>query len=255
MLPLSADGQMPIASVVSGHFRKKNTKTKTSMRTRNQIRQTLLITFVICFLISCTKPNSDLKSKNNKQENTELSVDTFKTIYPDRATNTNKNWTGDEDTLNLSLNNYDFTIYPGGLLKWGNSDSIRLSEDMYVTQSYFYVIENELLLFCEMSDSDNGTSDIFRINLTNKKIKWTSNLNGFNLGQPVIRANYGYITAIGSIGKLDLETGKYDYEKSNLYDRETNSFNNFDTILFRDSKTYFVAKRPLNSMVDTVIID
>lgn len=225
------------------------------MRIRNQTKQTLLTTFVICFLISCTKPNSDLKNKNNKQENTELSIDTFKTIYPDRATNRNENWTGDEDTLNISLNNYDFTIYPGGLLKWGNSDSIKLSEDMYVTQAYFYVIENDLLLFCEMSDSDNGTSDIFRINLISKKIKWTVNLNGFNLGQPVIRANYGYITAIGSVGKLELETGKYVYVKSNLFDRDRNSFNNFDTILFRGNKTFFIAKRPLNSFVDTVIID
>jgi len=243
-------------SVVIVHFRKKeNTKNRTNMRTRNRFVKTLSTAVLICFITSCNKSNSTLSSKNDLHNKTELSIDTLKTVYPTSATNKHKNWTGDEDTLSLSINNYDFTIYPGGLLKWGDKDSVRLSVDMYVTRAYFYIIENDLLLFCEMSNSDEGTSDIFRINLTNGQIKWNANLNGFNLGQPAIRSNYGYITTIGAIGKLDLRTGKYVYEKSNLYDTKTSSFNNFDTILFRENKTYFVSKRPLNTIVDTVIID
>lgn len=239
------------------HFRKKkeNTKNRTNMRTRNRITLTLLTVLAICFMTSCNKPNSTLASKNDLQNKNELSIDTLKTVYPTKATNMHKDWTGDEDTLSISINNYDFTIYPGGLLKWGDKDSVRLSVEMYVTRAYFYIVENDLLLFCEMSDSDNGTSDIFRINLTNGHIKWNANLNGFNLGQPAIRANYGYITTIGAVGKLDLGTGKYVYEKSNLYDTKTTSFNDFDTILFRENKTYFVSKRPLNNIVDTVIFD
>jgi hypothetical protein len=233
------------------------TNVKINDRTNMKIRitQSLLIGLLVSFLLSCYKINSNSKYEKDLQENLNLSIDSEKTIYPYRAINKNKNWTGDEDTLNLSIKNYDFTIYPGGLLKWGNADSIILSEDMYVTRAFFYVIDTDLLLFCEMSDSDNGTSDMFRINLTNKKIKWKSNLNGFNLSQPAIRTNCAYITVIGSIGKLDLETGKFIYVESNLYDRERTSFNNFDTILFRGNKTIFIAKRPLNSMVDTVIVD
>ena len=225
------------------------------MRTLNRFAVTHSTILVICFITSCNKPNSTLSNKIDLQNKNELSIDTLKTVYPTRATNKHKNWTGDEDTLSLSINNYNFTIYPGGLLKWGDKDSVRLSVDMYVTHAYFYIIENDLLLFCEMSNSDEGTSDIFRINLTNGQIKWNANLNGFNLGQPVIRSNYGYITTIGAVGKLDLRTGKYVYEKSNLYDTKTGSFNNFDTVLFRENKTYFVSKRPLNTIVDTVIID
>ena len=225
------------------------------MKTRNRFALTLSTASVICFITSCNKPNTILAIKNDLQNKNELSIDTLKTVYPTKATNKHKDWAGDEDTLSLSINNYDFTIYPGGLLKWGDKDSVRLSVDMYVTRAYFYIIGKDLLLFCEMSDSDGGTSDFYRINLTNGQIKWTANLNGFNLGQPAIRANYGYITAIGAVGKLDLGTGKYVYEKSNLYDTKTTSFNDFDTILFKENKTYFVSKRPLNNIVDTVIFD
>lgn len=225
------------------------------MRTRNHFALVFLTFLVIYFIISCTKSTSNSKNKNELQIKTEISIDTIKTVYPTSATNKNKDWTGDEDTLNLSINDYDFTIYPGALLKWGISDSVKLSEDMYITRAYFHVIGTDLLLFCEMSDSDTGTSAIFRISLKNRQIKWKSDLIGFNLGQPAIRKNYGYVTAIGIIGKLDLETGKFVYLKPNLYDRKTTSFNNFDTILFKNNKTFFVAKRTFHNMIDTVTMD
>jgi len=225
------------------------------MKTRNRIILTLLTVLAICFITSCNKPNSTLVSKNDLQNKNELSIDTLKTVYPTKATNKHKDWTGDEDTLSLSINNYDFTIYPGGLLKWGDKGSVRLSVEMYVTRAYFYIIGKDLLLFCEMSDSDGGTSEIYRINLTNGHIKWNVNLTGFNLGQPAIRSNYAYITAIGCVGKLDILTGKYVYVNSNLYDIKTGAFNDFDTVLFRENKTYFVAKRPIKNNVDTVIFD
>lgn len=225
------------------------------MRTRNLFIPTLLTVFAICFTISCTKPASNLTNKNESEEKTLVVNDTFKTIYPIIAINKHFERKGDSDTLTISLNNYDFVIYPNGFLKWSEKDSVLLSQDMFVAYAYFHIIGNDLLLFCEMSDNDYGTSDVFRINLTNKQIKWKANLSGFNFGQPVIRANSAYVTAIGSVGKLNLETGKYLYVDTNLYDRDTGAFNNFDTIIFRDSKTYFIAKRPLNSMVDTVILD
>ena len=225
------------------------------MRTRNQFVRTLLTVLVICFITSCTKPTSNLTNNNDLQGKTELSNDTFKTIYPKSAINKHLNWKGDSDTLTMSLNNYNFFIYPTGFLKWNVKDSVLLSKDMFVAYAYFHIIGNDLLLFCEMSDNDCGTSDFFRINLTTKKIKWKANLNGFSLGQPVIRSVYGYINTIGAVGKLNLLTGKYIYKNSNLYDSKTQSFNNFDTILFRGNKTYFVSKRSNENIVDTVIFD
>lgn len=225
------------------------------MRILNRISLTLLTVFAICFITSCTKPNSNLTNKNESQEKTQLSNDPLTTIYPTRAIKKHDDITGDDDTLSLSINNYDFTIYPSGLLKWGDKDSVILSNDMYVTIAYFQLIGNDLLLFCEMSDSDNGTSEIFRINLANKHIKWKTNLSGFNLGRPVIRSNFGYITAIGCIGKLDILTGKYIYVNSNLYDIKTGAFNDFDTVLFQGNNTYFVAKRPTTNNIDSVIFD
>lgn len=225
------------------------------MSKRNRLALPFLAVLAISIIASCNKPNSTLASENDSQYNTELSDDTLETVYPKRAINKHKEWIGDEDTLSLSIGNYDFTIYPGPILKWGDKDSVRLSDNVYVAKAYFYTIENDLLLFCEMSDGDEGYCDLFRINLSNGLMKWNVYMDGFNLGQPVIRANSVYITAIGAVAKLDFETGKFMYEESNLYDSKTTSFNSFDKVLFKGNTTYFVSKRPLNNIVDTVIID
>jgi len=225
------------------------------MKKRNKLALTFLTFCGICFMTGCNKPHSALTSKNDLLKRNELSIDTFKTVYPAKATNKHPDWNGAQDTLSITTNNYRFTIFPGGLLKWGDKDSLLLSKDMYVAKAYFQLLDNDLILFCEMSDSDTGTSDIFRIDFTNKQMKWKANLNGFNLGKPAIRGNFGYITTIGCVGKLDLVTGKYVYVNSNLYDIKTEAFNDFDTILFKENKTYFVSKRPLENIVDTVIFD
>lgn len=223
---------------------------------RNQFVKIFFIVFTSCFITSCEKRKPNLIINNDSLVNTESSIDTLKPFYPIKATNKHLDWIDDEggDTLSISINNFDFTIYPNGLLKWGNKNTVLLSKEMYVTKAYFKLIDDDLLLFCEMSDFETGISEIFRIDLANKHIKWKTNLDGFNTGQPVIRGNYGYVTAIGSVGKLDLVTGKYVYKKNNLYDTKTSSFNNFDTILFKENKTYFISKRTDN-IIDKVIFD
>lgn len=212
------------------------------------------IVFTICVITSCEKLKPNLTITNDSLVNNESSIDTSKPFYPIKAINRHSELIGEEDTLSISINNYDFTIYPDGILKWGSKESIRLSKNMYATTAYFQLIDNDLLLFCEMSDFEYGTTDIFRIDLPNKHIKWRVNLNGFNMGQPVIRGNYGYVTAMGCVGKLDLITGKYLFKKSDLYESKTSSFNNFDTIFFKENKTYFISKRTDN-IIDKVILD
>lgn len=229
-------------------------KENTNIMIHNKFVQFFFILLTICVITSCEKRNPNLMTTDDSLVNNESSIDTSKIFYPKKATNRHSELIGEEDTLSISINNYDFTIYPDGILKWGSKESIRLSKDMYATEAYFQLIDNDLLLFCEMSDFETGTTDIFRINLQNKHIKWRVNLNGFNMGQPVIKGNYGYVTAIGCVGKLDLITGKYLYKKSDLYDSRTSAFNFFDTIFFKENKTYFISKRTDN-IIDKVIFD
>ncbi len=67
-------------------------------------------------------------------------------------------------------------------------------------------------------------------------------MDGFNLGQPVIVGNMAYLSTIGSVGKIDLNTGKYVWKFDNLY--ENGKYNNFyepvfhegDLVLFSDGQ-------------------
>jgi len=212
------------------------------------ITKKMILLLITIAAISCS--NSSNQTQSSKQQ-----VDNIQSKYPYRAINKNKLMIGDADTLSAMIDNLNFIIYPDGLLSWGDNDTFRLSNDMYVTIAYFYKLDSDIILFCEMSDSDSGTSDIFKINLKTKQLIWKANLNGFNLGLPVIRDKYAYVSAIGSVGKLDLITGIYSYEFSGLYDNVKYSFNQFDTIIFKNNITYFISKQITRKVTDTIIIN
>lgn len=196
---------------------------------------------------------------STKKENpkTILEEEKSQVVIPLRAKNKNMELQRDMDTLSLTLDNISFEIRPDGILRWGNSlvDSLRLTTDMYVTVAYFHKVDNMLLLFLEESDSEGGISEVLKIDLPQKKILWKTELIGFNLGDPYLLNDYAYLSAIGVIGKLNLKTGKYSYHFPDLYDNNKGSFNSFDTIIFKDSLTYFLSLNSSTKHNDTIIVN
>lgn len=196
-------------------------------------------------------------SFNNHQANSILSNENIQSCFPKRAINKNPNMDGLEDTLCFKIDGINFNIFPNGLLCWGTSkaDTIRLTTDMFVEKAYFIKIDSSLMLFCEESDSDYGTSEMFNLNLQEKKIKWKANIKDFNLGQPIVRGDFVYLTTLGSVAKFDLKRRKYVYKYSNLYDNQDESFNNFNTIVFKNNLTYFLSQKHTAANFDSVIVD
>jgi hypothetical protein len=160
-----------------------------------------------------------------------------------------------EDTLILKTAKGIFEISPTGLFRTIENDTIQLKTDLIVEEAFLYDNSKHIYLFYTDTDYEGATSWIEKISKKPLNIVYSKQIQGFNLGQPIIHGNFAYVTAIGFVGKIDLETGKYEWKHYNLYDREKYSFNSFDTIIIKENTTEFLSTNYNSKKLDKVIID
>ncbi|MFN6944594.1 MAG: hypothetical protein ACK4ND_06580 [Cytophagaceae bacterium] len=55
----------------------------------------------------------------------------------------------------------------------------------------------------------------------------------------VIAGNKAYVTAIGFLGNINLDSGKYDWSIDNLYELKSGSYNYFDTVILSQNVIEF----------------
>lgn len=134
-----------------------------------------------------------------------------------------------------------------GLRKVNETDTkafvlVQESQDMLSHLSFLDRGEGVILLFEITNDSlDAGWGEIVEFNQSSLKIYWRKNIP-FNVGEPLVEDNYVYLTGIGYIAKLALDSGKVIWQHDNLYDPKSYHFNSFeipkiagDTVLFMES--------------------
>lgn len=161
------------------------------------------------------------------------------------------------DTLIAKVDKIDFLITPRGKMFWGHNpaDTMQLFTDMFIEKALLHLQNDTLLIFYTETDNDVATSRMEKINLTSRQTILKAEINGFNLGLPYIVDNYAYVTTIGVVGKLNLNNGKYIYQYSDLYDNKKYSFNSFDTIIFKDSLTFFLSENRNGKRIDSLIVN
>ena len=161
------------------------------------------------------------------------------------------------DSLFATIDNINFIITPKRKLIWFDKtlNKISLNTKLSIDNAYLYKIDNVLFVFYTETDFNVSTSRVEKIDLKNKKQIWQNEIYGFNLGLPSIKDNFAYVTTIGMVGKLNLETGKYIYQYTDLYDSEKTSFNSFNEIVFKDSLTFFLSKNRKEDRTDSIIIN
>ena len=160
-----------------------------------------------------------------------------------------------EDTLILKVYDKNFLITPLGLFKTNINDTIKLETDLIVNRAYLYDTDEHFYVFFTDTDHDGATSWIQKISKNPLKSEYVEQIQGFNLGQPIIDGESVYVSAIGFIGKIDLRTGSYDWKQHNLYDNEKYSFNSFDTVLINKTQIEFVSENYRSKKVDKVVVD
>lgn len=96
-------------------------------------------------------------------------------------------------------------------------------------------------------DGERATSFIACIEQKQKKgpkIRWTTSIDGYNLGEPIMRGRYIYITAVGYVAKIDLEKGKIVWQHDDLFDMETEDFTIMQKPEYSEGKVLFYGLRP-----------
>ncbi|MES2809165.1 MAG: hypothetical protein V4619_11095 [Bacteroidota bacterium] len=228
--------------------------------------QTLLTTSLL-LLLSCSQQpdraeNDNVMMKDSISGATKPSLisDTSGLTYPTQAKiKHGQIETGDNDTLFATLNNFDYTVYPNGKIKKFKNGTLitsyQLTTDERVENAYLFYYKNNLIVYYTETDSETGGSIIESLDTLSAKRNWNTRAFGFNLGQPVVKVNNTYVSTIGFVGKLNLQNGKYYWKHEDLYDRQTYSFNQFDSVLFVGDKVFFTSNNSNKHITDTVIVN
>lgn len=216
----------------------------------------IFIVFNVLILFGCNSPDNR-ETIPSKQASKELSQD-GEILFP--ILGIDKNPDRKDlliDTILCDIKNQKFLLTPEGNLKWGPDydDSLKLKTDVFIERAFFYLIQDTLLIFYTETDMEGATSRIEKIDLVEKESVWQQEIYGFNLGTPYILSNFVYVSAIGMIGKINLQTGKFDFQFKELYDDQKYSFNSFDTIIFKDSLTYFLSKNFHSKRTDSAVVN
>jgi len=124
----------------------------------------------------------------------------------------------------FSASGYDYRISKSGRGKrtGGGSPAINFNlrlrrGDHLDNELYYSEYQGDILFICGTTDGDSGAGFITRLDGRTLKPKWKRIIPSFNVGQGLIEEQHVYLTAIGFIGKLNLESGAYVWRHDNLY--------------------------------------
>jgi len=218
-----------------------------------EMKNLLFITLV--FIFGCKNQSSSKVSPENLKlpieahmvvDNDVSFAEKFKPKNPDEPL---------EDTLFLKTTYGRFQIFPTGLLKTDKNDTIQLGTDLNIDKAYLYQDSTCIYIFFTDTDYESSSSWIQKINNNSFNNIYTEPIQGFNLGSPLIKQGKAFLTAMGYVAKLDLESGKYDWAHPNLYDKTNESFNNFDSIVLRNGRVVFLSNNNLSGKTDSIIAD
>jgi hypothetical protein len=121
----------------------------------------------------------------------------------------------------------------------GKRVRLEIKQGYFVEKLLFAQCDNDLILAYEITNHDQNSSQITRIDGQKMTPVWTTQVPGFNLGIPVMRGSSVYVSAIGMLGKLRVETGEYIWKHDNLYESESYSFNAFNPPVFNGTRVIF----------------
>lgn len=129
--------------------------------------------------------------------------------------------------------------------------NLRIRRGDFMDGSIYHAeYKDDLLLIYEVSNGESGGGFITRLDGKTLRIKWKARIPAFNTGPGLIEGNYAYVTAIGFIAKVNLQSGIFVWKHDNLY--RDDYFNSFvlpavegDTVLFRELTVY---SRPVKTV-------
>jgi hypothetical protein len=163
----------------------------------------------------------------------------------------------DPSHFEFSTASYSYSISNSGRgVRKGSREAIarpfnlRLDRGDRLTRVIYHTeYQGDLLLICEATDDLYGVGYILRLDGRTLRIKWKRTIPAFNVGQGLIDDKYAYVTGVGFIGKVNLNSGVYVWRHRDLYRRSKLAFTSFELpelqgslVVFRESPDYLRKK-------------
>jgi len=150
-----------------------------------------------------------------------------------------------EETCEVDTGKFKFQITDEGKISYqlNNSQSnitISLPDGFSFESVRSYEVKNKVAYFnIEISDICSGSSQLFAIDLSNRKLIWQVEIPAFNSSELLISGNYIYVGGMGYIAKIERTTGKKMWFIDSLYERETQAYNGFNKPFILDRNVVF----------------
>jgi outer membrane protein assembly factor BamB len=120
----------------------------------------------------------------------------------------------------------------------------------------FAVIDGDILLVYYLEYPDGSAGELVRLDKDHFRVRWRRHISGSNIGKPFLYNGYVYLTCSGSIGKVDLRSGKYAWRYDDL--NAQLGLNKFELPRMEKGKVIFTGEgvqQPLNVQPIIVEID
>jgi len=141
-------------------------------------------------------------------------------------------WDLNEECL-YKINDLDFHISPKGGFKIVSSTGV-IAEQKITLPEHFFIesvshepIGENFLIILGITDADAGSSVLALFNKKEMEIKWQTEIGAFNISEPLIGKDAIYVGAIGTVAKIDRDTGAIIWRHQWLYESDTGAFNSF----------------------------
>lgn len=76
--------------------------------------------------------------------------------------------------------------------------------------------DGEMLLLLEETDEESSAGKLVRFAAKTWKPKWECGIPGLNVGPGLLEGKFAYLSARGTAMKVNLESGKWEWRKTNL---------------------------------------
>lgn len=163
------------------------------------------------------------------------------------------NWPN-PDTLIIYIDGLRYKVASSGdVFSPRGKHAMSFGNEFPIAQLFFAQRGRDLYVFFTDVDTNGAGSFVKRINVDSGRIIWDTEVEGFSFSKPLLRGQFAYIGTIGFIGKMKLDSGRFDWKYSGLGQR--GRFNQFRDIDFPDTRRVrFVAPHPFSFQSDTVIV-
>jgi hypothetical protein len=145
---------------------------------------------------------------------------------------------GEETKYSVNTNNGKYEIFSDGTGKYVDKNGklrlfqIKLDPSEKLSKVIYAIHDRDMIILAEQGDDESLGGLIFRLDTQTLKIKWKRDFPAFNIGIGVIESGFAYITGIGFVAKVNLQSGTYAWQHKNLYEAfnsQTNSGGNFNS--------------------------